>query len=1059
MKNLHLYCASPKQFYFFEQRLLNRTNDYIAVLPVNRAVRILKQRLLEASVSGALLDPNIFTFDRLLLKLYAAQTGAKRVLSAGMLQILIESLLEKTTGSLPYFLKNKQITSGLVRKVSEAVSELRRFGYDSAGFSQIKIDEKNTQPLKYSDFEVLLKALDDALGAQLIDEPFAKHTAAARLTEETFRIQFPQVKEIFISGYGLFTPAMFTFIEKLSAWMPLHIKLEYSAENPALFQHTHKAYLRLKTMGAQEHNTMAQSVFANTLFRRATARAPKSDQKTRVFVQAVQDRRGEVEYIAAKIRQFYQTNKIAPARIALTFANLEQYVPILRQVFRRFHIPFNLSTGFALNQSPLIKLFLQPLRLAASGCEWEQIMGFLNNPLLPLRAIEFTRLNALLAEQRRTRLTPGWAEYLFKSAAFMRLKAEEQKEIREQAGLINETLDLLCAFPKQAAVTEFRQVFIKLLSDLKLLRWYEIPNAHLSERQKEMEFRALNRFMKVLDQVVWMAARVTDDKSITLSRFIQYLDSAGEDALYNLTEWQGYGVQIMPRLEVQALEADVLFLGGLNDGVFPRASTKDVFFSDSVREKMGLAAAEELLSQDRFIFYSLLDASSKKLILTYPKYEEERALVPSTFLSDLSEVSTVHREETPPEPDFTLNESRLYENLGRHIQQFKFEQAQRELRLLSALRGNSAALFKDLFRKTILTSRRMFSADFGPYEGVLSAHTEIARGLTKRYQNREWSASRLETYAFCPMRYFFEYILTVEEWRAAEADLTSLERGNAVHDILYAFYKQLKEKEEQARPRSNRNLLFRIAEEVFARLPFSGFFWELEKKKYFGYPNRPGLLDAFLETDQAHIDEDGFTPTYFEYEFGKATGKEIVLKDDTTTLKLRGRIDRIDTKGGRQAEIIDYKTGTGAANKSPKETLKGLSVQLPLYMLALEQARPELEVNSAAYYVVKDAEHCERKIFLADAPSFGFEQGKKMAFLPNNYLKDEAGNRLHLDDLLGISLQKTLENIQALQRGVFRHTGEPENKYCTHYCPYKRVCQKQTGKILKADAENQTEQK
>ncbi len=1057
MKNLQLYCAPPKQFYFFEQRLRNRANDYIAILPVNRAVRILKQRLLDASESGALLDPNIYTFDQVLLKLYAALPGAKRVLSAGMLQILIESLLEKAAAGLPYFLKGEHITTGLVRKVSDAVLELRRFGYDSEAFSQIKIEEKNVQPLKFSDFELLLQALDEALGEELIDEPFAKHTAASLLTEELFKRQFPRVKEIFVSGYGLFTPAMFLFFEKLSAWLPLHIKMEYSAENPALFQHTHDAWLRLKSMGAEEQNTMTDSFFARALFHRDKENLPKEDQKERIAIQTVQDRKAEVEFIAASIRQLYRRNKIVPARIAVTFANLEQYVPLIRQVFRRFHIPFNLSTGFALNQSPLIKLFLQPLRLAASGCEWNAALGFLNNPLFQSHEFNFKSLNALLAETRLTRFTPGWVEYLFNTSVFKRLKTEQQEEIRLQIERIEEVLALLCSFPKQASITDYRQTFIRLLSELKLLHWYELPNPHVTERQREMEFRAFNRFMKVLDQLVWMAARVTADKPVTLSRFIRYLDSATEGALYNVTEWQEYGVQIMPRLEVQALEAQVLFLGGLTDGVFPRASTKDVFFSDFVREKMGLAATEELLSQDRFIFYSLLDASYQKCILTCPKYDEERALVPSTFISDLTDITETSREKTFPAVDFTLNETRLWENLGRHIQQYKFEEARREIHLLSALDGNSKTLFRELFQKTVLTARRSFSVDFGRYEGVLSDNSQIVQVLTKRYHNREWSASRLETYAFCPMRYFMEYILKVEEWESADPELTSLERGSAVHDILYEFYTQLKEKDQQAQPRNNRKLLFQIAEIILSRLPFSGYFWELEKKKYFGTEKNPGLLDVFLEIDQQHIDEDGFIPTYFEYEFGKAADREIILKCNSGSLKLRGRIDRIDVKDGRQAEIIDYKTGTGAAGKSAKETLKGLSVQLPLYMLALAEARPELEVDSAAYYVVKDAQRCERKLFLADAAAFGMEKGKSTAFLPNRYLKDDDGNLLRLNALLQIALEKAAANVQTLRQGVFRHTREPQNDLCTKYCPYKRICQKQTGKILKADAQEAQE--
>ena len=107
----------------------------------------------------------------------------------------------------------------------------------------------------------------------------------------------------------------------------------------------------------------------------------------------------------------------------------------------------------------------------------------------------------------------------------------------------------------------------------------------------------------------------------------------------------------MPRLEIQALDFDVLFIGGLIDGEFPRASAKDIFFSDPVREKIGLVAAEELLDQDRFIFYCLLDSSANKVMLTYPRFEGDRALVPSTFLADLEAIAGITKHEGNHIPD------------------------------------------------------------------------------------------------------------------------------------------------------------------------------------------------------------------------------------------------------------------------------------------------------------------------------------------------------------------------------------------------------------------------
>ena len=139
--------------------------------------------------------------------------------------------------------------------------------------------------------------------------------------------------------------------------------------------------------------------------------------------------------------------------------------------------------------------------------------------------------------------------------------------------------------------------------------------------------------MKLFDKFVWSFTRIDPNKEISLIDFIRYLQSQVNNAVYSLSEKTDFGVQINPRLEIQALEYDVLIVGGLIDGEFPRESVKDVFFNDPVRKKMGLVATENLLDQDRFIFYSLLDSRAKKVYLTYPKYEQDRMLPASTFIS------------------------------------------------------------------------------------------------------------------------------------------------------------------------------------------------------------------------------------------------------------------------------------------------------------------------------------------------------------------------------------------------------------------------------------------
>jgi hypothetical protein len=74
-----------------------------------------------------------------------------------------------------------------------------------------------------------------------------------------------------------------------------------------------------------------------------------------------------------------------------------------------------------------------------------------------------------------------------------------------------------------------------------------------------------------------------------------------------------------------------------------------------------------------------------------------------------------------------------------------------------------------------------------------------------------------------------------------------------------------------------------------------------------------------------------------------------------------------------------------------------------------------------------------------------------MAWLPNHKIKDEQGNQMTLEALLNFALNKAIENVQSMQNGIYRHTKFPGNTACTQYCPYKRICHKQTAKIINLD--------
>ncbi len=1076
MKNITVYTAPATTYYHFLDPLLQSVRagrqDFLAIVPVNRAVRRLKRLLVDQAKNQALPDPPVFTFDQLLLELYRSFPNAKRLISREIFLVLIKDILNKHAEEFSYFMPEGRLNDGLVQKVADAVNELRNFGYDSAQFFKVETDDREKHPQKYQAFGKLLILLEEQFGEQLIDEPFARAQAAEHLTEALFRKRFPKVKTVYISGYGLFSPPMLTFIERVSDWLPVQVKLDYLPQNQELFSHTQDALHRLQKIGAVIKSTAPErNSLAAHLFNRSDLPEESLPLSDRIFTAGLANREQEVKFIAGQIRALNRQG-IALHNMAVTFSHLEKYVPLLRRIFEDYGIPYNLSTGFEIAKAPLIASFLGLFSLLTENFPMEKTLGLLSSPLVKTgEEFNVNLMRQICLKTRTTHLNSTSLQRTLRIIEQVWTEADEEQDelpdaatAREQVLLLQQILKPLYEFPQKASAVDFRTRFLELLNHYDLVHWYKLDYKHLSERQKESSFRAYNRFVKIFERTIWTLQIIYGQDLITLDVLFGALQSALERELYNLTEWQDYGVQIMPRLEILAVNFQVLFVGGLIDGDFPRASVKDIFFGDEVRSAMGLVASEELLGQDRFLFYELLDSPAERVFLTFPKYRDEEALVPSSFLADLKDVAQV-TELNPKENDplFT-NRQTLWEDFGQNIFFLttgdRLQKAMHQADLLFTLLEKPRKTLEDLLHRIQFASLRIMGQQFTRFEGNLTGNAAITDDLQQRFKHRVWSVSQLETYGFCPMQFFLRYVLKIRPTEKIEEEITPLERGSLVHKILYRFYSELLAAGQANRPLEFRERLFAIAREEFDRMPYEGLFWELEKLRYFGNEQAQGIFDVFLIKEQARLDKLQAQPSFFELAFGYSGNfpmdvhsqkQPVIIRQNGKEIRLQGRIDRVDVLPDGGAMIIDYKTGL--VHSKVTDIVDGIHFQLPLYLYVLPKLNRDLFPVYGGLYQLKSADTLDLKPIIADKNNAYLQllKARSMAFVPNKTVlrNGNEDDPFEFDDLLEYSVQQAFEKTEALRQGYFLHSNFPDDRRCSSFCDYRRICQKVTGKLKK----------
>jgi ATP-dependent helicase/DNAse subunit B len=308
------------------------------------------------------------------------------------------------------------------------------------------------------------------------------------------------------------------------------------------------------------------------------------------------------------------------------------------------------------------------------------------------------------------------------------------------------------------------------------------------------------------------------------------------------------------------------------------------------------------------------------------------------------------------------------------------------------------------------------------------------------------------------MQYFLQRLLNLEPEEDTEAVITSLERGNLIHRVLYLFYTQLTI-DERKTPWEFSDRLENIATQDFKSLPYDDIVWIIEKEKYFGNPSRPGLWEKFLQLEKEYLQHTGFIPSYFESEFGyqKRKGPEnfgstsLTIKHLDKNIKIYGKIDRIDLDEHDRFIVIDYKSGQGAMKIKVADMWDGLSLQLPVYIAGaksvLHGRSKEAVPVAGMYYQVQDADNCQTKFILTNQDadtdhleSFNPEKSGRKKSLKNTLVS--------FPELVENTLTHITDYIDLMSKGNFQHTKSPKDPKCTSYCSFRRICRKDTGKLL-----------
>jgi CRISPR/Cas system-associated exonuclease Cas4 (RecB family) len=433
---------------------------------------------------------------------------------------------------------------------------------------------------------------------------------------------------------------------------------------------------------------------------------------------------------------------------------------------------------------------------------------------------------------------------------------------------------------------------------LKMVRDH-LGEIHAHTLRKMLSFKDVGDFAKKLKEVVefiyhnstarlhpffypYAEAFLTqlDILSKSLMKEIQFQEVASYFTLfkkYIMTSYTPFagtplrGVQVLGFLETRNLKfKNVLFLDA-NEGILPDTTREDSFLPFKARQMLGLPT---YLDREEIIFYTFdtLIRSSKESHLFYVENDEKEK---SRFVERL-----------------------LWERQKREGKKDDKSYVQPIQYSVNLRKENPHSIHKSM---------------------------EMIRFL-KGYP---FSASSLNTYLFCPLQFYYEYVLGLREREVLSEEFEREEVGSFVHLVLCDYFKEkigsiLSEKEMDLK--EFEKLLHQHFDDHYGKDP-TGEIYLLEKQV-------ERHLKDFIKNYQI--------PKIKEFQI-KILGLEQRVDVKKDSFKLRARLDRVEKRGDRTV-IIDYKT---SANKNyltiryNKLDLKNRdswseaigTLQLPFYLL------------------------------------------------------------------------------------------------------------------------------
>ena len=656
--------------------------------------------------------------------------------------------------------------------------------------------------------------------------------------------------------------------------------------------------------------------------------------------------RAQAQAVAAEVERLVAREDVAPEDVCVLVRSVRGEGQAVAVAFEERAVPYRLSGASAFFQRAEVRDLLAWLRLLVDPGDAGAVVRALARPPVELRAIDLARVTQI-ARRRKLDMVAALAAAL------------ESPQIPPEA---------------RERITQFLRLHRAAAAAIDSTR-PDLYVHRLIERlglRRQLLFAASTEVVERLQNLARFAELAADyahrSPQATARDFARTIAAVAEAGLRE-EEASGerpHGVHVMTMHAAKDREFDHVYVLGLMAARMPGPRRRalepipDALIKEAVPADSKTVHVEEM----RRLLHVAMTRARRRLVLAFPEQSERGALQqPSPFAEEAraavgGEWET--REEELFGPAETLQSTfRILRDellttvaqVGGRLGELRFDTdldvshavvRYLELIKLAALLERTRAGEQDvgdllpeinarLLQAVTAEQREIFETSAldeylldAERDEKLRARAVAQRSepsletfLPKRGEGLALSASDIETYRTCPLKYKFARVFRIP------SEPTMNQRfGILVHQVLERYH---------AAEHAGLPTLLNLLEQGWRR----GGFGDSEEERQF----RAKATAALVTYHDRFRDEDA-EPVWFERSFQFRMGPHL----------LRGRVDRVDKLPGGGYELIDYKTGRPKSVAQLRD-----DVQLSLYAVGAREAWQLEAAQQAYYYVLDDA--------------------------------------------------------------------------------------------------------